>query len=90
MAKRGTAIDKKRAETMIDISLMNLIDEVINCGENPLKVSFYKSGNEIRITCKDMFLYYRYKNKDFDVIVKGGKTYGKKFQRQNQQQPKEE
>jgi len=67
------ALNKLRATTGYDINKINNVGELIESNQNPLYCSIISYQIETKFTAKDIFTYYKIKNKEFDIIVSGGK-----------------
>lgn len=84
--KRG--LDQKRNGNSYDIHKLNLIDKLIEDGENPLHYKPCSPEDVVAITHKDVFDYCRVYGKPFSIIISGGKKNGQLRKRDEKEHSK--
>ena len=76
MERRCKTIDATRAHNKFDISVFNIIRDTISSGNNPLGQTTYSYGCTITTTVEDVFNYYRFIGKEFEIVLTGGRKHG--------------
>jgi hypothetical protein len=77
MEKYIRGMSASRANNNYDLHKFNVIKDTLDRGENPIGLTYHSSACTSTITTHDVFNYYRFKNKEYDLVISGGMSNGR-------------